>query len=65
MKITLEALYDFGDIVYSKTDPDQEPRIIVGYCLRPDTALLYDVQCKDKVVSHYGFEITKEPTLIK
>ena len=56
--------YDFGDIVFLKTDPDQRERIVVGWTERPGV-ILYDLACGTDYSTHYEFEITEKQDILK
>lgn len=59
IQVTIE--YEFGDIVYLKTDPDAQPRIVIGYSLDPGRLVQYTVQLSNFEPSyHFGFELTSE-----
>lgn len=60
----LESKYDFGDIVYLKTDPDQVERIVTGITYRP-LGVLYSISYTTTESSHYDFEITRERDILK
>jgi hypothetical protein len=57
--------YDFGDIVYLKTDPDQLTRIITGISIHPEMQIIYRVSYLGSNTEHYGFEISSERDIIK
>lgn len=61
MKITFEIQLEIGEVVYLKTDREQLPRFVVGYIIRPQESIVYDLQSGgESVTSHYAFEISKE-----
>ena len=56
--------YDFGDLVYLKTDPEQLRRMVTSFKAMPGT-VLYGISLSDGLESfHYDIEITDEKTLI-
>lgn len=61
MKLNHDFKYGIGAIVYLKTDRDQLQRLVVGYRIRGNTEVVYDLQhSDDEVTSHYDFEISGE-----
>lgn len=61
IQVTIE--YEFGDIVYLKTDTEGLQRVVVGYELRLGRVILYQLQAgSHEPSSHYGFEITSDLT---
>lgn len=59
MKVTLEINYQIGQTVYLRTDVEQLPRVVVGYCVRPGNQIIYDIQQADKnATAHSDFEIS-------
>lgn len=53
----ISAEYNIGDIVYVKTDTDQEPCIVTGINIRPGH-LTYMLTRNDLTSCFYDFEIT-------
>lgn len=63
MKIDIP--FEFGDIVYLKTDKEQHERIVSEIRVVPGQTLLLQL-CKDSTCSdHYLFEVTKEKNVLK
>lgn len=56
--------YDFGDIVYLVTDPDQMKYIVCEIEFRPG-AVVYHVASGRDTHAAYEFELTDEPDLIE
>ncbi len=59
MKKWIELEHNIGDIVYLKTDGEQQKRIVTGINLRPEL-VAYALSCGDRESFHYGFEISVE-----
>ena len=59
MRSYFEHHYDIGEIVYLRTDVDQNPRIVTGFIIETEQSLLYILACGSTESRHYGFEITK------
>lgn len=53
----LEVEYKRGEMVYLKTDIEQQPYIVVGY--RIDSAVKYVLACGGMHSEHEAFEITQ------
>jgi len=51
--------FEFGEIVYLKTDKDQYPRIVTGFTVNPN-GILYRLGVMHIESTHYELEITKE-----
>lgn len=63
MAIVVENKFDFGEIVYLKTDKEQNPRIV--YMMKVfQNEILYELACGTTVSSHYEFEISKEVNVL-
>lgn len=55
----IDVEYEIGDIVYLKTDPEQQERLV--FCYRVyDTHVLYDLACGILSSCHYDFEISPQ-----
>lgn len=65
MKLTIEIQFEIGQIVYLKTDDEQLERICIGYSIRPNHLVVYDLQNCEKSTSHYDFEISSEKDVLK
>lgn len=63
MAIIVENKFEFGDIVYLKTDREQNPRIVYMMKVFPNETL-YELACGTTVSSHYEFEISKEVNVL-
>ncbi len=63
--MVVDNKYDFGDMVYLKTDPDQLKRIITGIHVFPGNAISYTVTQAGTESQHYEFEISAEKQIIE
>lgn len=61
--IVIENKYNFGDIVFLRTDPDQQPRIVTAFVACPAGDILYELTCSTTASKHYEFEITEDKTV--
>lgn len=59
------TLFDFGEIVYLKTDADQNGRMVTGYIVRPNNNILYELSIGTTMSTHYDFEISREINVLK
>lgn len=59
----IENKYEIRQTVYLKTDKEQEPRIVSGIRICPDT-LIYILSFGTNTSEHYDFEISAEKDLI-
>lgn len=64
MKIKFDPLFEIGQIVYLKTDPDQLGRMCTGYIIRA-TVIVYYLTYIGSETSHYDYEITQEPDALR
>lgn len=62
MKINNE--FEFGDILYLKTDTYQNPRMLMAIEVYPEGELLYKVASGTTHSYHYAMELSKEKDLI-
>lgn len=63
MKI-IDAPFEFGDIVYLKTDVDQKKRIVSSMMMRGDGSCMFELSCGTEAKWHYAFEITTEKDVL-
>ena len=59
MSRLIENKFDFGEIVYLKTDREQSPRIVFSLKVY-ENDILYELACGTTVSAHYEFEISLE-----
>lgn len=59
------AEYGIGETVYLNTDPEQEPRLVVGILIKPSDLIMYELAYCEDSSFHYGFEITKNIDILK
>lgn len=57
--------FDFGQIVYLKTDPDQLERMVTAISLRPNGAVSYNLSQGMNETYHYAMEISTEKDCLK
>lgn len=62
--MVIQNEYDFGDIVYLKTDREQLPRIVVCILCYKAGELLYTLICGTVKSDHYDYEISKEVNIL-
>lgn len=55
----IEFKLDEGEIVYLKADPEQLPRVIIGYLIR-ENIVLYELSSAEGVTYHVYAEISKQ-----
>ena len=60
----LNNIFEIGDLVYLKSDKEQNQRIVTAIQLNGN-GLLYRVVCGTVETWHYGFEISFEKSLIE
>lgn len=60
MPILIRSKYDFGQIVYVKTDTNQDPRQIIGVQGTADGGILIKLTTASDVTWHYECEISEE-----
>lgn len=58
--IIIDNKFGRGEIVYLKTDPEQEPRMIVGITINISGYLRYNLMCGTVDTWHYEDEITNK-----
>jgi hypothetical protein len=56
-KMTINPLFQYGNIVYHLTDPEQAKGIVVGYEVHPK-GLKYIVSFNGNAEGFYAFELT-------
>lgn len=58
-----EFKFSIGDIVYLKTDVDQDPRMVTAMTLR-QTGIIYELSIDSRTSWHIDLEISTEKNLI-
>lgn len=62
--INIDNKFDFGQIVYLKTDKEQSARMVTAISISKGD-LLYELSCGTTVSKHYDFEITEEINVLQ
>lgn len=62
--MTISIPYDWGDVVYIKTDQEQKPRQVCQIRVMPFNCVIYVLSCGSATSEHYEFEISKEKDLV-
>jgi len=62
--VRFKADIDFGDTLYMKDDPDQQPCTLVQVILQPGSHK-YVLSFCGELTELYDFEVTKEKNLLK
>lgn len=57
MILKVEIIHQIGDIVFLKTDPEQNERIVTEIRIRPNS-ILYSLSCGTTDSQHYEIEIS-------
>jgi len=60
----MKIYYEFGEVVYLKTDPDQHERIVTGILIR-ENSVMYELSYNEITSYHFDVEITRERNVIK
>lgn len=64
----IDNKFNFWDIVYLKTDPDQEKRIVTEMKLIGSMgaiSILYLLSCGSQISNHYEEEISSEKDIVE
>ena len=61
--MVIENVFDIGEIVYLKTDREQEPRVIIELTIG-DHYVAYTTSCGIMTTTHSALELTSEKNLI-
>jgi hypothetical protein len=61
--MVIDNKFNFGDIVYLKTDPDQRPRIVTRFSVGA-TSMTYELTCGTVCSWHLDFEISTEKDVL-
>lgn len=54
---TFKCKHKFGDVLYIKNDPEQNPYIFVGITWRP-TGIIYELSYLGELAELYDFEVS-------
>lgn len=63
MKLIINVEFSIGDIVYTKTDMENEPSIVIGYEILPGNIVKYKINNEQYTTSFYDFEISTDKNL--
>lgn len=63
--LTGKVKYDFGDLVYLITDPEQLQRMVVGVRIRSSGSIVYLLACGTQETDHTDTEISTECDMVK
>jgi hypothetical protein len=65
MEIKIIVVYKRGEVVYLRTDIEQQQRIVTGYVITGND-VLYNLVCGTEDSTHYAFEIStdKNPMIL-
>jgi len=64
MGIVVRCRFDYGQIVYVKTDIEQDPRQVIGVQGTADGGMLIKLSTDGNVSWHYECEITEEKDIL-
>lgn len=59
----IQSEYNFGDIVYLKTDKNQDKYIVVAVQADP-TGIVYELACGSNKSFHHSIEISREKDVL-
>jgi hypothetical protein len=62
--MVIDNKFELGEIVYLKTDGEQQPRIVTAIIVCPDNSFLYELACGVHSSKHYDFEISQEKNFV-
>lgn len=62
--MVIENKFNFGDLVYLSTDPEQKQRIVTAICVRPGF-IEYQLGVGDQYSWHQDFVISIEKDVLK
>ena len=65
MIVTIDIPYQYGDILYLKSDPDQYKRILIGVKHCADNGILLELQCWTRCSHHYLIEVSTEKDILQ
>ena len=57
--------FRIGQVVYLKTDGQQQERLVTGINLRPQKSVTYCLALEDKESWHYSLEINSDRDIVK
>jgi hypothetical protein len=57
MAMLIDNIFEIGDMVYLKTDLEQQPRIVFALEVRKGD-IMYRLVCGTEVSDHYDFELS-------
>jgi hypothetical protein len=63
--MTIKNLYDIGEILYLKTDPEQREMIVTAIIIRPEGLIKYELRCGTEVSEHYNVELSDTKDTLK
>ena len=64
MIATIDIPYQFGDILYLKTDVDQKPHMLIGVKICADNSIMVELQSGLACSIHYPIEVSSEKNVL-
>lgn len=64
MAMVIDNVFDHGDVVFLKTDIEQNPGIIISIKIFKGGEYLYEVIRGTVTSQHYDFELSKEKNIL-
>lgn len=64
MAMVINNKFDHGQMVYLKTDVDQNPRLVIAIKIYKAGEYMYEVICGTIASLHYDFELTTEKNVL-
>lgn len=62
--MVIDNKFNFGDVVYLKTDPDQRSRMVSKLSILPTGAIVYELSHNTYTSQHYDFEISTQKDVL-
>lgn len=61
--MVIDNKFNFGQIVFLKTDEDQKARMVTAFKIS-ESSILYELSCGTECSYNYDFEISKEKNIL-
>jgi hypothetical protein len=64
MTTVIQYEFDFGEVVFLKTDIEQNPAIVFSICMYKQGEVMYEIIRGTVTSKHYDFELSREKNVL-
>jgi hypothetical protein len=64
MTTVINHEFERGDVVFLKTDPEQNPALVCGLCVYKEGEVMYEIIKGTITSKHWAFELSSEKNIL-